>query len=177
MAFFKVFAQLLPCILFSYRLIWLDKVTWFKSWFHNLRKWESTLTFPLSQTLRQFEIYEQIFQVSLVAEECLEKGKKQKGLFFTWCFTQPTIFRHSRLFFRLGQLRSYKHTRHRTEGPLEIGLRPGVTSGCLMWKVWHFHRYKQKSEIGLNNKDYFVCLAKTELSLCKLAHLFICPED
>ena len=120
--FSKVFAQLLPCILLRYRLIWLDKVTWFKSWFHNLHKWESTLTFLLSQTLRQFEIYEQIFQVSLVVEECLEKGKKQKRLFITWCSTPSTTFRHiSRLFLRLGQLRSYKTTRLRTEAPLEIG--------------------------------------------------------
>lgn len=107
------FAQLLLmlCLLFRYRLISQVEVTWFKSWFLNLHYREATLTFLLSQTLRQFEIYEQIFQVSLVVEECLEKGKKQKRLFITWCFTQPTTLRHSMLFLRLGQLRSYKNDR------------------------------------------------------------------
>ena len=150
-------------------------MTWFKSWFNNIRKCESTLTFLLSQTLCQFEIYEQIFQVSLVVEECLEKGKKQKRLFITWCSTPSTTFRHSRLFLDWD---SSEATKLQDLGQ-RLLLR--LETGCNIWlfdvKDLALSHVTEVWNIGLNNRDYFVCLAKTELSLCKLAHLFIRPED
>ena len=59
-----------------------------------------------------------MFQVSLVVEECLEKGKKQKG------YLSPDVPPHLQLSGIQGYFLDWdssEATRHRTEAPLAVG--------------------------------------------------------